>query len=310
MKAFITGGAGCIGSDLALRLLNEGNEVVIYDNLSSGKKEHIPRGAKTVTGDVKDLKRLKAAMKNSEVVFHLAANPDIKYKEGYNTYRNIDENIIGTYNVLEAMRSTSAKRIIFSSSSAVYGEARKNPVSEDYGPLVPISIYGATKLGCEGLITSYSSMFGMQSWIFRFANIVGPKNRKTGTTVITDFIHKLEKNPESLEILGNGKQTKSYMHVSDCIDGILYGYTNSFDESNIFNLGYGDAASVKDIAEIVENVMSLGNVEHKFTGTERGWPGDVRKIILDARKIRKLGWKCSRTSKQAIKMAVEEQWKR
>lgn len=309
MKALVTGGAGCIGSDLCGRLLKEDYEVIAFDNLSSGKIEHIKEFDKNnkfkfVKGDLLDKHSIHRVLKDVDIVFHLAANSDIKYKEGDPTDEDLKLNTIATYNLLESMRLNSVKKIVFTSSSVVYGEAREIPTPEDY-PLSPISLYAASKVSCEALISGFCSMFGMQAWIFRFANIVGGKTRKIGRTVISDFIEKLRKNTEELEILGNGKQSKCYMLVEDCIDGMLLALKNSNDAVNIFNLGPDDSITVDEIAEVVVRSMGLKNVNFRHTGGDRGWPGDVPKFMLDTTKIKKLGWRPKRTSRESIEIAVK-----
>lgn len=310
MKICITGGAGCIGSELAIRLVNDGHEVLVIDNLSSGKAENIKeiKGGKNfrfLKADMLDTRIVVRALGGIETVFHLAANPDIKYAAGSQTDKDLKSNTIATYNLLEAMRKKEVKKIVFSSSSAVYGEAMIIPTQENYGPLEPISLYGASKLACEGLISAYCSMFGMQSWIFRLGNIVGDKSRKKGTTAITDFIMKLRKNPKELEILGNGKQSKSYMLVDDCIDGMLFGFKNAKEKVNIFNLSSVDALTVTELAQMVALQMKLEDVTFKYTGGERGWPGDVPKVLLSIEKIIKLGWRPKYNSRQAAEAAIK-----
>ncbi len=308
MKALITGGAGCIGSDLALRLLKEGNEVLVFDNLSSGKEEHIKdlltnKKFNFVKGNLLNINQIKSVCKNVDIVFHLAANSDVKYKTGDPTDEDLQLNTQTTYNVLESMRLNSIKKIVFTSSSAVYGEAKKIPTPEEY-PLNPISLYAASKVACEALISGFCHMFNMQSWILRFANIIGSKTRKVGKTVLSDFIEKLNTNPKQLEILGNGKQSKSYLLINDCIEGMLTAINKTNNRVNIFNLGPEDSITVNKIAEIIVEEMKLENVNFRYSGGDRGWLGDVPHFLLDTKKIKKLGWKPNHTSEQAVKIAV------
>ncbi|MFC2143118.1 NAD-dependent epimerase/dehydratase family protein [Candidatus Aenigmatarchaeota archaeon] len=312
MKIFITGGAGCIGSKLAEKLLEDDNNMItVFDNMSSGKEEHISQMNDNnrfsfIEGDILDKVKIEESMKGHDIVFHLAANPDIKYKEGSPTDKDFNQNVIGTYNILEAMRKNSIKEIIFSSTSAIYGIPNKLPTSEEYGPNNPISLYGSSKLCCEALISGFCGMFDIHSWIFRFANIVGPRTRKKGTMVIHDFIAKLKSNPNKLEILGDGKQSKPYMYVDDCVDGMLFAYRNSSDSVNTFNLGPDDKVSVDEIAQLIMEEMGLENVEFSYTGKKQGWAGDVSQVFMDVSKINKMGWRTTHTSKNAIKMTVKK----
>ncbi|MDI6641496.1 MAG: NAD-dependent epimerase/dehydratase family protein, partial [Elusimicrobiota bacterium] len=293
MKYFITGGAGFIGSNLVDRLIEEG-DVTVYDNLSAGRKEFIEKhfGKKNfrfIKADILDFATLQEAIKRHDIVFHFAANSDIRFGVTVSsTDIDLKQGTLATYNVLEAMRLAGIKKIVYPSSSVVYGEPEVFPTPEDYGPLLPISLYGASKLACESLITAFTYTFDMQSWIFRFANVVG-KNQTHG--VIVDFIEKLNKNPLELEILGDGKQKKSYMLVEECIDAMFFVMKNTTHAVNVYNLGAGDQVSVNRIAEIVVEEMQLKNVQFKYTGTKRGWLGDVTEMLLDVGKLNKLGWK-------------------
>jgi UDP-glucose 4-epimerase len=306
MRHFVTGGAGFIGSHLVDRLLREkGDSVTVYDNLSSGKEEFIAHhfGEKRfrfVKGDLLDLPAVKMAVAGHDIVHHLAANPDIRLGTAV-PETDLRQGTLATFNLLEAMRAAGVKKIAFSSSSVVYGEAEKIPTPEDYGPLVPISLYAAAKLGAEGLITAYCHSFEMQCWIFRFANVIGPRSTHG---VIFDFIRKLEKNPRELEILGNGKQRKAYLTVDDCVDAMLFVVGHATGAVNIFNLGCEDQVIVTRIAEIIREEMGLPGAAFRFTGGERGWKGDVRAMLLSIERLKALGWKPSTTSEQAVRMAV------
>src|SRR3989338_6063613 len=308
MNALVTGGAGCIGSELVKELLKN-HKVTVLDNLSSGKNEHIQEfttndNFQLVEGDVLDREVLDSVMKNKDMVFHLAANPDIKFIPGERTDKDLQQNTIATYNILDAMQKNNVNKIAFSSSSVVYGKAEKMPTPEDYGPLKPTSLYGASKVACEGLISAYCHMFDMQAWIFRFANIVGDKSRKKGRTVVSDFIHKLRQNPNELEILGDGKQSKSYMLVDDCIAGMFFALENSYDNVNIFNLSTSDSIDVNKIASIVIEEIGLNNVKVSYTGNSGGWPGDITKFLLDTTKLRKLGWSAKHGSEEAVRISA------
>lgn len=309
-RAFITGGAGFIGSHLVDKLVRNGWEITVYDNLSSGKrsfiKEHIgQKHFNFIKGDLLDLGKLKKSIKGHDVVFHLAANPDIRYGIKI-TDTDLKQNTIVTYNVLESMRLAGVKEIAFASTSTIYGEPKIMPTPEGYGPLLPISLYGASKLACEALITSFSHTFDMKCWIFRFANIVGGRGTHG---VIFDFIGKLKKDPEELEVLGDGKQTKSYMLVDDCVGAILYVYEKSREQFNFFNLGNGDRIDITTIARILIEKMGLANAKIRFTGTSRGWPGDVTQMFLATEKLTKLGWKNKYSSRQAVEVAIERMLK-
>jgi UDP-glucose 4-epimerase len=310
MKTLVTGGAGCIGSDLAAALLARGDEVIVIDNLSSGKTEHIDplaanAGFTFVAGDLTDLDLLERLLQGVEMVWHLAANPDVKFVEGEATDKDLRQNTICTYNVLEAMRRNGVKRLAFSSTSAVYGVSPVQPIPESAFFPQPISLYGATKMACEGMISAFGNLFGMRCWIFRFANIVGPKVRKKGRTVIGDFIARLQENPSKLLILGNGQQAKSYLLSEECIEAMLFALEHSTEALNVYNLGCDDWLPVTRIADLVVQAMGLENVHYEFTGGEGGWPGDVPRFRLDVGAINQLGWKARLNSEQAVERAIQ-----
>jgi len=309
MKIFISGGAGFVGSHIVDRLIGS-HEVTVYDNLSSGRmafiKQH--RACKRFTfikGDLLNLPRLKRAMKGADAVFHLAANPDIRYGIEH-TDVDLKQGTVVTYNVLEAMRVNKVRNIVFSSSSVVYGEPMVFPTPEGYGPLLPISLYGASKLASEGLITSFCHTFGMRAWIFRFANIIG---RRQTHGALVDFIAKLRKDKKKLHVLGDGTQKKSYLYVDDCVDGILFGFTNARDEVNVFNLSAGDQITVKEIVDIFAGeYRSATSTDFKieFEKNRRGWRGDVIEMMLDPRRINALGWKPRHDSREAVRITVDD----
>ena len=307
MKTFVTGGAGFIGSHLVDKLIIKGNYVTVYDNLSSGNKQFLEDHKNNdklnfIEADLLDFKRLKKEIKGHEVVFHIAANPFVRLGEKQ-TRLDLEQGPIATYNILEAMRLNNIKKIIFSSSSVVYAETPPMAIPESYGPTLPISLYGAGKLAAEGLISAFCGTFGFQAWIYRFANVVGIRGTHG---VIVDFIDKLKKNPKELEILGNGKQQKPYLHVFDIVSGILHGFEHSNDQLNLFNLSCDSDTTVTRIADMVVEEMGLKNVKYKFTGGKRGWAGDVPRFLLDASKINSLGWKPSYTSDEAVRKAIRE----
>jgi len=303
----VTGGAGFVGTHLVERLLSEGGEVVAYDNLSLGKKEHIapflgnPR-FQFIRDDVLNTGSLTEAMGKADVVFHLAANSDIR-AGGRAPKLELEQGILSTFNVLEAMRDNSVGKIVFSSSSVIYGDAVGQELTEDFGPLIPISFYGSSKLAAEGLVCAFCHMFDMRGWIFRFANIVG-KGLTHG--VLFDFIRKLRSNPNSLEILGDGKQSKPYLDVSECVAGMLHGLRNADERVNVFNLTPPDVVSVARIAEIIVEEMGLKNVAFSYSGGEGGWKGDVPRVRLNGDRLARLGWRAKMSSEEAVVTAVRE----
>ena len=302
---FVTGGCGFIGSHVVDRLIT-GGSVVVYDNLSSGKKEFVAGHAgkknfKFVKADLLDKATLIKAMRGADVVFHMAANPEIRIGE-ISPEVDFKQGVVVTYNVLEAMRHLGVKKIVFASSSTVFGELTVRPTPEDYAPMKPISIYGASKLACEGLISAYCHMFGMQAWIFRFANIVG----KRGTHgILVDFLRKLEKDRKSLEVLGDGRQRKSYLLVEDVADGMVFAFRRAKDSVNIFNLGTEDDIQISKIARIVLKKLGLAKIKIRYTGGRRGWQGDVPLMLLDTARMKKLGWRVGYGSQFAVEKAVD-----
>jgi UDP-glucose 4-epimerase len=306
-RHLVTGGAGCIGSDLCEALLARGHEVVALDNLSSGRREHIEPllrqpGFRFLEADLLEPTCLDEALDSVSMVHHLAANPDVKFV-AEEADRDLRQNTLATFYLLEAMRRRGVRRLAFSSTSAVYGISERQPIPEDQAPR-PISLYGATKLACEAMIGAYQHLFGFRCWIFRFANIVGPKVRKKGRTVVSDFIAKLRKDPTRLEILGNGKQAKSYMLSEECVSAMLHVIERAPGPLDICNLGGDDSLNVCRIAEMVVEAMGLRNVAFHFTGTEGGWPGDVPQFRLDVRYLNSLGWRTRYTSEQAVALAI------
>jgi len=307
MKAFVTGGAGFIGSHLVDKLIENGNNITVYDNFSSGKKEFIEQHLDNnnftlMRGDLLDIDALKDSIKNHDVVYHIAANPFVRLGEKQ-TRLDLEQGAIATYNVLETMRQNNIKKIVFSSSSVVYAETPPIDIPENYGPTLPISLYGAGKLAGEGLISAFCGTFDLQAWLFRFANVVGIRGTHG---VIVDFIDKLNKNPKELEILGDGRQQKPYLHVKDLVDGIIFGFKHSNDQINLFNLGVDSNTTVTRIAEMVVEEMNLQDVEFKYTGGKRGWPGDVPRFQLATDKMKKLGWKAHLSSDDAVRKAIRE----
>lgn len=313
-NALITGGAGFIGSHLVDRLMSTGLHVTVLDNLSVGRVENIAKWVendhfKLVKGDLKQPKMVEDTVEKVDLVFHLAANPEVRIGET-DPGIHFEENLVVTFNILEAMRkSASAKNLVFASTSTVYGEAKVMPTPEDYGPLIPISTYGASKLGCEALVCSYAYTFGLRALILRVANIVGSR---TSHGVIIDFIDKLKADSGRLEILGDGTQQKSYLHVDDCVSAILHvtrEFSRSEDKVAIYNVGSFDKVTVGRIAEIVAKEMDLRDVNFVYTGGVdggRGWRGDVKVMLLSVEKLLKTGWTPKHNSEEAVRRATRE----
>jgi UDP-glucose 4-epimerase len=308
-KFVITGGAGFIGSHLVDKLVGLGNEVVVVDNLSAGKMAFLKQSLdkiEVVKVDLMNPHALLPALDGCSCVVHLAANPQVKIKDS-ETRVHIDQNILMTYFVLEAMRKKEVPNIVFASTSTVYGEAEKVPTPEDFGPLVPISLYGASKLACEALISAYCYSYNMHGVMYRFANVIGARSTHG---VIFDFINKLRANSKRLEILGREPGTnKSYIHISDTINAIVHGYEHSQDKVGIYNIGTEKATDVKTLADVVCRVMGFENVSYEWTGgvdNGRGWKGDVRIMILEIEKIKALGWTPKYQSTQAVEITTSE----
>ncbi|MEM1540279.1 MAG: NAD-dependent epimerase/dehydratase family protein [Candidatus Bathyarchaeia archaeon] len=310
-RVFITGGAGFIGSHLVDRLCEMGKDVVVFDNLSSGNIENIKKwlnapNFKFIRGDLLYLEEVIKPIIGCETVFHLAANPEVRVSSE-NPKIHYEQNILATFNLLEVVRKVGhVKTLVFTSSSTVYGDAEIIPTPEDYAPLKPISTYGASKLAAEALISAYANIYGFKAIIYRLANIVGLRSQHG---VIHDFIKKLNENPKRLEILGNGTQKKSYLHVKDCIDAILIGLEASNGKVSVFNIGSEDQIIVKEIADIVCAKMGLKNVRYVFTGGVnggRGWRGDVKVMLLSVERLKSLGWKPKLNSRQAVERTVSE----
>lgn len=300
-KILVTGGAGFIGSHLVDRLVEE-NRVTVIDNLSSGRKEFLNRKAGFIQADLLT-DEIEEHFAGKDIVFHLAANPDVRVG-AENTKIHLEQNVIVTYRVLEGMRAKGVKKLVFTSSSTVYGEAR-TPTPEDYGPLTPISLYGASKLACEALICSYCFTFDSKAWIYRFANVIGERSTHG---VIYDFINKLKANPEELEVLGDGNQTKSYIYIDDCIEAMLCGLKAN-ERVNTFNIGSEDQTAVRRIARIVCEEMGL-NPGFKFTGGKRGWKGDVSLMLLAIDKLKSLGWSPKCNSEEGVRETIKGVLKR
>jgi len=307
MKALVFGGAGFIGSALAAKLLSEGNEVSVFDSLYTGRMENLSACAKMegftfIKGDMRNPDEVKKAVAGQDIVYHLAANADIRGGME-NTMLDLEYNTVTTISCLEAMRRCDVRRVVFTSSSAVYGEPSVFPTPECHGPLLPTSLYGASKLAAEAYVCAFCEDFGMDGRIFRFVNILGAANNHG---VVGDFIRKLRANPKKLEILGDGRQRKSSLHVSDCLSGIESGVRHGKGRTDIYNIGNDDYVLVDDIADEICAAMGLDGVEYRHTGGIRGWTGDMPFVFLDNSKLRATGWKPTMTSRQAVRRAAEE----
>lgn len=307
MKYLVVGGAGFIGSHVSRRIIkeNENDQLVIFDNFSSGKKSHLEEiidnsRVRIIEGDIKEKDSLIEAMKGVDVVYSLASNPDIA--------KAVSQPDIdfweGTYlinNVLEAMRISGVKTLLYASGSGVYGDVGATVTDEDFSPMLPSSTYGASKLACEALICSYCHMFDISAAAFRFANVVGP-NQTHG--VGYDFVNKLLKYDKELSILGDGTQSKSYIYIEDIVNALRTIEKNMPDGYSYYNVATLDHITVTEIANIVVEVMGLKNVKYNYSGGDRGWKGDVPVVRLDSTKIRKFGWHNIYSTKQAIELSV------
>jgi len=309
--ALVTGAAGFIGSSLCRRLLAEGLRVRALDDLSSGAKENVAalmnqESFHFVLADVRDAQVVGDLLNGSDLVFHLAANPEVRAGLGDSNI-DFERNILGTRVLLEAIRSIAWRgTLVFSSTSTVYGDATIIPTPEDYGPLIPISMYAATKLGCEALITAYSTLVGFDAMILRFANVIGPHSRRG---VIHDLVKKLQHDPARLEVLGDGTQMKSYIYIDDCIEASIHALRYAeLRRPVVYNVGTTDQTEVKTIVEIVIKEMGLKGVRVGFRPERdgRGWPGDVKSMLLDVTRLQGLGWSARHSSAQAVRRTIRE----
>jgi len=305
MKFIVTGCAGFIGSSLTDRLLSMGHEVVGVDNFSSGQRRFLEsaltnKNFKLVEADLLDPEHLNPAFAGGDVVFHFAANADVRFGTDH-PRRDLEQNTIATYNVLEAMRANGVKKILFSSTGSVYGESKVIPTPED-GPFpIQTSLYGASKLAGEGLIAAYCEGFGFQSWIFRFVSILG--ERYTHGHVF-DFYRKLKVDPTVLPVLGNGQQKKSYLYIQDCLDAMLLALEKANDKVNVLNLGVDGYCQVNDsIGWICESLKVKPTM--LYSGGDRGWIGDNPFIFLETKRIQALGWKPKHTIREGVLKTIE-----
>ncbi|MBO6304214.1 MAG: NAD-dependent epimerase/dehydratase family protein [Selenomonadaceae bacterium] len=307
MTYLVIGGAGFIGSHIAKRLIAEelGADVYIYDNFSSGDKKHLGDAVNNtrlhiVEGEIKDTDKLEKTMRGADIVYSFASNPDIAKAM---TQPDIDF-WEGTYlinNIVEAMRKTGTKKLLYASGSGVYGDVGETVTDEDFSPMLPSSTYGASKLACEALICSYCKMFDMNAAAFRFANVVGDHQTHG---VGYDFVRRLKDNPKELRILGDGTQSKSYIHVEDIVNALRTVEKKALQGYNYYNVATLDHITVTEIADIAVKIMGLNNVRYNYTGGDRGWKGDVPIVRLDSQKIRRLGWANKFTSYEAIEKSL------
>jgi UDP-glucose 4-epimerase len=306
-KYFVAGGAGFIGSHLAHELLRHpDHQVIVFDNLASGSVSHLdgvlddPR-LRLVEADLRDFDKLLEAMRGADHVYHFAANPDIAAAVGD---PGIDfwQGTYLTHNVIDAARVNGISRITYASGSGVYGDHGTLEVDESFGPLTPVSTYGASKLGCEALLSAYAHMFGIHAVAFRFANVVGPRQTH-GVTY--DFVRKLLENPAELCILGDGSQSKSYIHVSDVVSAMLTLADHGWEGFEAFNVGTGDYVTVTEIADLVVEQMGLVGVRYNYTGGSRGWKGDVPIVRFNSSKLTALGWRCGYGSTEALLESID-----
>jgi len=300
----VTGGAGFIGSHLVDRLAAEGHQVRVIDNLSSGRLENLAhrRDVEVIVGDLKNPQDAQKAVRGVDAVFHFAANPEVRVSTT-NPDIHFSENVVATFNLLEAMRKNDATQLVFASSSSVYGEPPQIPVDEE-APLRPVSVYGASKAACENLIHAYAKLYGFRAVALRYANVVGPRLRHG---VIWDLINKLKKNPHELEILGDGKQVRSYIYIDDAVEATLLAWKKTNDAYAAYNVAAADWITVDEVADQVIEAMGLANVKKTYKPVLHGvgWPGDVKKIALKIDKIKQLGFKPQLNSKEATKLTAK-----
>jgi UDP-glucose 4-epimerase len=304
MGAVVTGGCGFIGSHLVDALVGRGEEVAVIDNLSTGTLGNLaaslPAGRCTFHNMDLNGAGWERVLEGAGVVWHLAADPDVRMS-ALQPEPVVRNNFLATARVLEAMRRKDVPRLVFTSTSTVYGEATVIPTPEDYSPLEPISVYAGSKLACEAMISAYCHSYGMQAWVFRFANIIGERSNHG---VIWDFVRKLRENPQCLEILGDGRQAKSYLEARECVQAMLHAVDRAEGTYNVFNIGSEDWIDVKGIADIVVAALGLTGVEYRFTGGDRGWVGDVPRMLLSVERLRGLGWRPGMGSRESVTAAA------
>ena len=309
-SALITGGAGFIGSHLAEKLVNEGIETKVLDNFATGRKENFSecidnQNFSFFNLDLGKLGKQEDYLENVEIVFHMAADPEVR--TGYDKPEDsFNQNIVNTFNLLQRIKNSKVKKIVFASSSSVYGDAKVLPTKEEYGPLCPISHYGASKLACEAMVSSFCYNYNIKGIILRPANVIGSRGRHG---LIWDLVHKLKNDKSGLEVLGDGKQTKSFIHISDAAKGILQSIKKHKDDVEIFNIGSEDSIEIINVAKVVCKNMKLPDIEIITTGgieNGRGWKGDIKSAHLDISKLKNLGWHPKLSSLEAAELTSQE----
>ena len=308
--AMITGGAGFIGSYIAEKLVENGTDTKVIDNLVTGKKENLSKcfdqdNFSFLEYDLGNLDGIEDHLGDADILFHFAADPEVR--TGYSKPEDsFEQNIVNTFNLLQKIKQSKIKKIVFASSSSVYGDAKIIPTNEEYGPLSPISHYGASKLACEAMVSSFCHNYNIEGVILRLANVIGLRGRHG---LIWDLVHKLKINQDELELLGDGKQTKSFIHISDAIDGIFFSLNNLQDKVEVFNLGSEDSIEIMDVAKIVCKNMGLNEIKINLTGgvdDGRGWKGDIKIAHLDISKLKNLGWRPKLSSLEAADVTSQE----
>lgn len=304
MKTLVTGGAGFIGSHIVDRLMERGDEVIVYDNMSTGIDDFIKGylnkpNFKFIQGDILDLEKLKEEMEGVDLVFHMAAHADVR--SGLHDHKvDLEQNLIGTINVLEAMKENDVKKIAFASTSSVYGDAAVIPTPEEY-PFFPTSLYGSSKASAETYIATFCEYYGMTAYIFRFVSWVGERYTHG---LVFDFLNKLKKDPKKLYILGDGTQRKSYLYVKDGVDAIFTIIDKAKDKINVYNLGNNEILTVTESAKEIVDEAGYKDVEFEYEGGDKGWVGDNKYVLLDTKKLQELGWKPTKTIKEGLRITT------
>ncbi|MGH7940739.1 MAG: NAD-dependent epimerase/dehydratase family protein [Limisphaerales bacterium] len=304
-KVLVLGGAGFIGSHLTERLIEQGASVTVFDNLQTGRVNNLRKvwdhpHFRFIQAEVRDRKKVDETVPGHEIVFHFCDDSDIRSAAAHpDSY--VEQNIMGLFYVLEAMRRNGVRAILFPSSTTVFGELAAPPASEGHGPMVPLNLYGGAKLAAEGLISGWAHTFDFHAVVFRFVGIIGGR---MDHGVVHDFVRKLQKDPGQLEILGDGSQTRSFVLVDDCVDAILFAMASTEKNYNLVHIGNRDAISVNEVADVIIEVMRLRDVKHNYTGGKVGWKGDVTSNLISTETLTALGWKPRHSSREAVAEAA------